>query len=324
MELSTTLDQVMTDSPGTSRSGGCFAPLPTFFDENLALDLPALGAHVRWLKQAGMEGLLVLGSTAEVSALTTREKEACLETVIGIVGGHELVACLAGTCFDELLDLGRLAGDLGYERVLIAPPYHPRSATREGRGAFVRDLATAVGLPFLIYHFPAQFGGDLDELVTAVADHPLWCGIKESSGQIDPVEFRRRTAGRELEFYPGGDARILACLEAGAVGSITAAANVAPELVAALYQAWRAGRVSEARAFQERLTAVRSLYSAGDPQAVAKYLLGVRGLAAGTVRSPLVELDEDTRRDLSDRFRALGSDYSKCSKPSPPGATESS
>ena len=273
------------------------APLLTFFEDSGKLDPDTLHAHVTWLERNGIERFLVLGSTAETAALSLAEKRIVLETVIQSASHTDHIACLAGTCFEECVQLGREAQSLGYTHVLLAPPYHPRSASGAGRSAFVRELADAVDLPFLIYHFPAMFGGDLNELLQAAHDHPRFTGIKESSGQVSPAAFRERSGSTSLLFYPGGDTRILSCLREGAAGSITSATNVVPELVAALYEAVESGAPT-CETLQAQLSAVREFFSKGDPQAVAKYVLDVRGRHGGKTRLPVLDLSDECRKEI--------------------------
>ena len=93
-----------------------------------------------------------------------------------------------------------------------------------------------------------------------------------------------------------------ACAD-GAAGSITAGANVFPDLVAAVQQAAWAGR--DAAAAQAVLSAARSLLEAYPLQPATKAALAdVAGLAPTAVRPPQVELSPAQRAELRARLLA--------------------
>lgn len=294
---------------------GAFAPALTFFTETGNVDLERCAEHARWLGSRGVAGVLVLGSTAETGALDHAEKRALLRAMAHAGDGLARIACLAGTVLHELLDLGALASELAYDAILIAPPFHPRTAPPQGVARFVRAVADQVALPALGYCFPAQFGHGLDVLAGALATHERFVGIKESSGAISAEAFRARFPDKL--FLPGGDDRILSALEQGASGSITAAANAVPELAVRVHTCFAVQDLDGARDAQRRLSNVRALFRHGDPQAVAKYLLSRRVPTPFGVRPPLLELDEGTRSTLACEFAKLEPTYSELPDLSP-------
>lgn len=55
---------------------GIYVPTPTFFKDNEAqsLDLAAHEEHILWVAKAGVQGVLIQGSTGEAVALTPAER----------------------------------------------------------------------------------------------------------------------------------------------------------------------------------------------------------------------------------------------------------
>jgi dihydrodipicolinate synthase/N-acetylneuraminate lyase len=90
--------------------------------------------------------------------------------------------------------------------------------------------------------------------------------------------------------FVGGGERVLAALEAGAVGAILAVVNAAPEPCTALFGAWRDHDLDRARALQARIA---ELVQALRPWGVAgvKAAMAARGWDGGEARSPLVMPD---------------------------------
>ncbi|MBL8899714.1 MAG: dihydrodipicolinate synthase family protein [Planctomycetes bacterium] len=280
--------------------GGAWAPILTPFDRELHLDLRALRAHVAWLRARGIEGLVALGSNGEFASLSTTEKRRLLETLAAVRGELGLIAGIAGTSFGEALELGAAARELGCDALLVLPPLYPRKLEPVGLRRFFERTLDHAGLPALLYHLPQGSGVALDALLDAAADHPLAIGIKDSSG--DPAALPRiRERFARARVFLGGDGRILEGLRAGAVGSITAAANCVPELVRAIYDAFRAGEPARAEREQEKLSRVRSAMEAHVLPAAAKAMLRARGLDVGGVRPPLLDLDERAGTELAQR-----------------------
>jgi 4-hydroxy-2-oxoglutarate aldolase len=53
---------------------GIYVPVLTFFNKDDSLDLDTFKKHISWLASAGVNGIVVLGSTGEAVALTDDEK----------------------------------------------------------------------------------------------------------------------------------------------------------------------------------------------------------------------------------------------------------
>lgn len=66
---------------------GIYVPTPTFFkdDELQSLDIPTHQEHILWLAKAGVNGVLIQGSTGEAVSLTSDEKiQVCFAYLLSI------------------------------------------------------------------------------------------------------------------------------------------------------------------------------------------------------------------------------------------------
>jgi 4-hydroxy-tetrahydrodipicolinate synthase len=106
-----------------------------------------------------------------------------------------------------------------------------------------------------------------------------------------------------LDVFVGSERLLLAGLQAGAVGCITAGANVLAPYCAAVYKAWKDGHPAEE--LQERLTAVRLMIEAVAPApATYKGLLSLRHGGDGwDVRLPLLNHSVEVIDQLVDRLQ---------------------
>jgi 4-hydroxy-tetrahydrodipicolinate synthase len=268
---------------------GTFAAVPTPFDEHGRLDLPPLARHLRWLADEGLEGALVLGSNGEFPSLELAERRSVAEAGAAAGSGLRLILNVGSCALGEAVELARLAADLGYDGLLCPPPFYFRQAPHAGLVSFLRGVLDASRLPVLLYHIPQATGVPVsDELLEPLEGHPCLAGVKDSSG--DPADMARLVSRFATRSYLTGNDRLLSqSLSRGGAGSITATANVAPSLVAA---------VSRDASLQARLDAVRSVLERHGLLPAAKAILRRRGFGAYRCRPPLVDLEPEAEEQL--------------------------
>ena len=148
---------------------------------------------------------------------------------------------------------------------------------------------------------PGRTGANLlPETVARLAELPTIVGIKEASGNLDQASEIRRLCGPDFTILSGDDSLTLPMLAVGGSGVISVVANVAPARVAALVEAWRAGRLAEAqRRHNELFALARTMFLETNPGPV-KAAAELLGLCSGELRLPLAPVGDATR----DRIRA--------------------
>jgi len=265
---------------GMNAIHGSFAPVPTPFAGDGTLELSALARHLAWLGAGGLDGVLVLGSNGEFPSLTLDERRSVAEAAAAGRGGLRLILNVGSCSLPEAAELAHAGSSLGYDALLCPPPFYLK-APAEGVAAFLRGVLDAAGLPVLLYNIPQRTGVPLDDrLLDLIGEHPNLAGVKDSSG--DPGELRRLSRRFSSGAYlVGNDRLVSACREAGAAGSITAAANVVPDLVLA---AW------DNPARQPELDRVREVLERFGLIPAAKAFLRRSGMGAFRVRPPLTDL----------------------------------
>src|SRR5262249_50092661 len=99
---------------------GVYPALITFYDERERVDSEASAAHRGRLIDAGVDGVVVGGSTGEFHLLSLDERRALLEAVAGAAGGRVAVTAHVGapttraTC-----ELAQHAAEHGADAVLV-------------------------------------------------------------------------------------------------------------------------------------------------------------------------------------------------------------
>lgn len=271
--------------------------------EGPGVDHRSLRRLIAHLRDAGVTGLVALGSTGEPSALDDAEQDAVLDTVLDAAQGLPVIAGLAGNHVGHLH--ARLAhlNTLPLHAVLSPAPYYVRPS-QAGLIAHFQALADASRAPLMLYDIPYRTGVQMTlDTLLALAAHEHIIGIKDCGGSIDKTQ--SLIADGRLQVLSGEDALIFHNLCLGGAGAITAAAQVAPREFMALYQALRQGQLAPARELQHRLAPLmRSLFAEPNPVLV-KAELARQGLALPHVRPPFLEASPGAAQAVEADMRAL-------------------
>ncbi len=278
---------------------GAFAPIPTPLNHQLEFDAAAQKVHLEWLASQGLDGALVLGTNGEFPSFSLAERKEVAAAAAAAGTALQIMLGIGSCALPDVYPMLDLAADSGYGSVLCPPPFYFRAAPVQGLAAFFGEVLERSRLPVLLYHIPQVTGVPIsDELLDALVGQPRLVGVKDSTG--DPQELARLTARFSSGTYMvGSDRLVTTCIEAGGVGSISAAASVAPALVCA---------VQRGEEPQDRLDAVRALLEDYGLGPSVKEILRRRGFGEFATRPPLLPLEESRGDELWARYRELVTD----------------
>jgi 4-hydroxy-tetrahydrodipicolinate synthase len=243
----------------------------------------------------GVHGLLALGSTGEGAALGERTRWQVLKSVIEAAAGRVPVICgVAQPHLEAARAEVAAAAGLGAKAALVAPPFYYPTDQATVR-AFYRRLAADNKIPLLLYNIP-QFTKVVAEpsTVAELAAEGTIAGIKDSSRDFEYFE-NVRLATRNLEhfrMFTGSDTMLLAAMAMGGAGTICGAANVAPAWVVRIFDDFRRGDWSSARADQEALIELVNVLRAGVFPASIKAALHLQGICEPWPAPPTAALDD--------------------------------
>jgi 4-hydroxy-tetrahydrodipicolinate synthase len=291
---------------------GVIVALLTPVDREGRVDHGALSRLVERLTSRGVTGVSPLGSTGEGYSLGLDQRLAVTDTVARSVppGMPVIPGVFAHNHEQAAAEIGAYA-DHGATAVLAAPPgYYPLSAAEQE--AYFSRLADAAALPLVLYNIPVFTKVQVAPAVAAaLAAHPRVAGLKDSgrdlgyaAGLLDAVAAAGAAAGFSL--LTGTDSLLVPYMLAGARGTICANANVVPELVLAVYDAVRAGKLDEALRLESRLRAVQAAFGSGAPPAAYKAAVAAAGVGEPWLVPPRLPLTEAETARLLERLAALG------------------
>jgi 4-hydroxy-tetrahydrodipicolinate synthase len=239
---------------------GSIPPLVTPFRDG-AVDADGYARLVELHVERGSHGVLVNGTTAEPSTLTSEERNRLVSVAMEAAGGRlPVVAATGSQSHAETLELTRHAERAGVAAALIVTPYYIRPPQR-GLVAYYVDLCASTSLPVLVYQIPGRTAVslELDSFAAVMEKAPNLVGTKHATGDLGFVSEALVRFGPEFRIFAGLEELSFPMLGLGACGMMNAIANVDPARVAALYEAVRVGDLARAR---ELHTALAELFRA--------------------------------------------------------------
>ena len=285
---------------------GAMVALLTPLDADGRLDEHGLERLVERVVAAGIDGISPNGSTGEGARLGRQRRIAVATRVRKLApDGMPVVSGVPLTTLDEgRAELDDLA-ELGATAALVAPPsYYP--LPDESVLRMYEALAGDAPLPLLLYNIPIFTKVRLAPGVVArLATHPAIAGIKDSSRDMEyQQELIAATADAEFAVLTGADSLLVASLAVGVAGSITAGANLVPELPVGIQRAFHAGDFRTATELQRRLARIVAACNAGEPPAGWKAALSVAGVCGPDLAAPAAALPATLRATLEIRLAA--------------------
>jgi 4-hydroxy-2-oxoglutarate aldolase len=289
--------------------GGVLAPVCTPFDAETGDVAPVLlRSATRALLDAGLDGIVVAGSTGEGELLDESEKVRLVEYLRDVVPDDRWLVCGTGAeSTRAALRAAQAAGAAGADAVLVRPPSYFGGIVPAAAFAYhYARIADESPVPVIIYNIPRYAHVALsDTVLRAVADHERILGFKESSGDLKVFSAFRAAAPR-LTALMGAGHLFYPALEMGAAGGILAMATFAAEPCVRLYRAFRDEDRPTAGALQERLSPLAREIVGGLGPAGIKAAMEVVGLPCGPVRPPLLDVDARARARIVDLLTAAG------------------
>ncbi|HHI00678.1 MAG TPA: 4-hydroxy-tetrahydrodipicolinate synthase [Thermococcus litoralis] len=286
---------------------GVFVPHITPFDDEEKINEEMLRELVHYFADAGLNGLVTLGSNGEFPYLSFEEKL----RVLKIVREESPVTVIAGVAENstkETIRLAKEAWDIGVDALLIAPPYYFKPDKRELFAHYSR-IAYEVEAPILLYNVPkfTTINIDLDVIEKLVDEHSNIVGIKDSSGLIGRITELVRRVGDKISILAGTADVMYPSWVLGAHGAVVAVANVAPRLCVELYNAFLEKRYERARKLQIMINYLNEVVVKKYNQISAiKEAMRMLGFEVGYPRMPALPLDERALEDIERTLIEIG------------------
>ncbi len=277
---------------------GCATALITPFTQD-TVDCDALRKLIDYQLDAGIDALVVCGTTGEASTMSYAERMRTIEVAVRHVKGR--VPIIAGTGANNTetaIALSRDAAHIGVDALLVVTPYYNK-ATQRGLIRHYETIADLVNKPVILYNVPSRTGVSCTaETYATLSAHPNIIGVKEASGNLSLVQKTRELCSDDFYIWSGNDDETAPIMLLGGVGVISVVSNVAPREMVALTQACRNGQFRKAGAQQLHLRRLcEILFREVNPIPV-KTAMSMMGYCKEVMRLPLCEMGEENRKEL--------------------------
>lgn len=243
----------------------------------------------------GSDGLVVCGTTGESPSISVEDKLELFRRIVKACGHKgSIIANTGSNNTEHSVDFTREASKTGVDGIMAVVPYYNKP-NQKGLYMHFSEIAKATDLPVMIYNVPGRTGGSITPATIAklAQDIPNIKAVKEASGNVAISAEIYSLVPEEFMIYSGDDGLTLPILSVGGVGVISVAAHVVGKEMQAMIQAFKAGRVDEAKAInKEILPLVKSMFITTNPIPV-KYAVRQLGLPAGPFRLPMCDPSEE-------------------------------
>lgn len=249
-----------------------------------SLDLSGAARLAESYVEAGVNGLIILGTTGEGSMLSTHERQVFTAAVLEAVHGELPVMAGVGAV-DTRAVCAQVAELDAFELAsyLVPPPYYLRPSD-DGIVWHFKEVARATDRPLMLYNVPKRTGCAMSPaLIRSLLAQPQIAAVKEcDSGNLGTLSDDPRAT-----VLCGEDAAMLDHLLAGGAGIVTASSHIRPDLFVRLLHLAQTGHFGAARALFTRLAPLISLMFAEPNPAPVKAALALSGAISPETRLPL-------------------------------------
>jgi len=273
------------------------------------VDERALHAHVDWLVKKGVHGLMPCGTTGEGPLLAQAEREIITEIVVDAAAGRvPVIAHVGAITTRETVELAEHAAAVGVSAISVITPYYFALTDAALTEHFCQVAAAAPDLPMYLYNLPVRAGNHVTRSCAeaVLARCPNVVGIKDSSGDLATLSSFFGLKGGKFQVACGSDALLCRGLQAGAIAGVSGNANVFPEVLTGLFEAFWRGDLAAAARQQEILDLIRTILQDGRHLALYKHVLEARGLRCGDVRPPLPQTTAEERAQAVEKLTTAG------------------
>src|SRR6266516_4684197 len=278
---------------------GVYPAITTQFHLDQSLNIEGTAKHLETMIQAGIHGVVVLGSVGENTAQDYQEKLTVIQEMRAVVKGR--IPLLSGVAEYTTALACRFARDaerLGVDGLMVLPGMVYKSDQRETLQHF-KTIAAATGLPIMIYNNPVSYGVDVPpEAFRQLVDVENIVAIKESSENVRRITDLVNIVGDRFVLFAGVDDLVLESVMLGAQGWISGLVNAFPNENRELWDLATAGRWEAARALYRWYTPLLHLDTKVKLVQYIKLAMAETGLGSETTRAPRLPIVGAEREEI--------------------------
>lgn len=287
---------------------GSIPPVVTPFRDG-AVDYEAYAGLVEFQVSEGSHGVLVNGTTAEPSTLTTEERNRLVDVAIETVNGRvPVVAATGSQSLAETEQLTAHAAQAGADALLIVTPYYIRPPQR-GLIEYYLTVTNRHDTPWMIYHIPGRtaINVTLDSMKELRDKSPTFVGMKHAVNDLGFVTECLSTFGDDFKIFVGLEELSFPMMTIGACGLMNAVGNLRPNVLSDMCQAVWDSDLKKGRELHQRLLEINQAVFYDTNPIPMKYMMKRLGLMpANEHRLPMMPATPELEKRLDGVLERAG------------------
>jgi 4-hydroxy-tetrahydrodipicolinate synthase len=286
---------------------GIHTPVITPFSTDQSIDYAAFSAQIQYLVDAGVQGLMIGGTTGEYYVESHQERIELLKIAKQIAADNCIVTFGTGSINPVAsIKLAEDGAKHDADALLVAtPPY--ALPTQQELALHALSIDSAADLPIMLYNYPDRMGVNMEAaFLDQISSSSNFQAIKESSGDINRLHMLANDYP-QIQTACGMDDQALEFFAWGAQSWVCAGSNFLPEEHLALYHACVIENdFNKARRIMAAMMPLMSVLEQGGKfiQSV-KHGVTLSGRTAGEVRLPLRCLSNEEKQAMQSVIRTL-------------------
>ncbi len=269
---------------------GC--PCVTPFNQDESLDLIGLRELIDFLINCEINAIIPAGRSGESYSLSDEEYHQVIDTVIDQVNGAVPVYIgLPSESITRLLEIAKYATDAGADGFVVYPPKIPTLSAHELISHY-EAISKNVTNYTLFVNNPDRNSIDLSvESIKKISKFDHTVGIVELSSDFKKISQISSEVSADFRVYTGRGLLFPQALKEGGVeGAIIPSANVVPNLLVELYEAFNVEMKERFEEIQTKLLPLEIGLKLGSFPAAIKASLNLLGVNIGNPRKPIFPL----------------------------------
>jgi len=251
----------------------------------------------------GTNGIVPGGTTGESPTLSHNEHKKIIE--ISVKECNSKIPVIAGTgsnSTDEAIELSKFAEKAGSDAILVVTPYYNKP-TQEGLYQHYKKINDNVGIPIVIYNIPSRSVIDMTvDTMSKLYELKNIIGVKDATGDLKRVQLQKKSMGKDFIQLTGNDDNALEFNKLGGVGAIGVTANIAAKLSSEFQKACQDDK-NKAAELDKILQPLHTAMFIESNPAPVKYAASLLNMCNASVRLPLVEVQEETKKRIFDSLK---------------------
>lgn len=276
---------------------------------NGEVDTEAFHALIERQIKGGVDGIVPCGTTGESPTLGRKEHLRVIELAVEYAAGRiKVIAGTGANATSEAIHLTSEAANLGVDATLQVCPYYNKPS-QEGLYQHYKAIAQCSDLPIMLYSIPGRSVIEIavDTIARLAADCPTIIANKEAGGDPERVTQIKAALPDDFQILSGDDPLTIEFMKRGAVGLVSVATNIIPDIMSSLVRDMTEGRIEDAEDTQAQYEPLFSTLMSIDTNPVPiKSAVAMQGHCSDEIRLPLVNLSSENQAILRDTLASYG------------------